>query len=301
MCGLLYPSEGLMAYERAWGGSHPGCLIFLLDQSGSMADKFGDKRVGGGRHKKDMVATVLNSFLHELVETNTVGTQVRPRAEVAVLGYGGDGVRSALSGHLAIKRFVTLPDLKNNPLRVSVRTRKEIDDTGNIIEQSIFFPEWVEASATGGTPMCQALVEAYQLAEEWAVAHPLNYPPVVINVTDGQATDGDITAPAAQLAGVSTNDGAALLFNCHITTLSSPAVSFPASEGEVPSDQYARQLFRVSSAIPDTARRAILAATGRELPSGSRGFIFHGDAESIKLMFTFASIARTVPLADLRG
>jgi len=285
-----------MAYDRPWGSAHPGCLIFLLDQSGSMSETFGGNQIGAGKRKSDMVATVLNSFLHELIETNTVGTDVRSRAEVSVIGYSGNGVGSALKGQLAGKNFVSLAELKNEPLRVSVRTRKEIDDTGNIIEQSIFFPEWVEPITAGGTPMCQALREAHSLAAKWSAAHPTNYPPVVINVTDGQAGDGDIKCPAGQITSVSTSDGPALLFNCHITDMTDQPVAFPAADGEVPPDQYARLLFSISSPVPDTARRAILATASKDLPPGSRGFVFNGDAESIKQMFTFASIARTVPL-----
>jgi hypothetical protein len=80
-------------YRQSWGGSHPGCLILLLDQSGSMSDSFGNTQAGAGRRKCDMVATVLNGFLNELIVTNTVAqkdgsTEVRPRADVAVISYG---------------------------------------------------------------------------------------------------------------------------------------------------------------------------------------------------------------------
>src|SRR6266705_3655894 len=70
-------------YLRPWGGAHPGCLIFLLDQSGSMSDPFGPGQAGGGKRKCDMVATILNSFLNELIVNNTIDhndgtTEVRP-------------------------------------------------------------------------------------------------------------------------------------------------------------------------------------------------------------------------------
>src|SRR5438874_12446003 len=100
-------------YRQSWGGSHPGCLILLLDQSGSMSDPFGYQQAGAGKRKCDMVATVLNGFLNELIVTNTIAhnnerSEVRPRADVAVLGYSGGFVGSVLSGELQGRDFVNL-------------------------------------------------------------------------------------------------------------------------------------------------------------------------------------------------
>jgi hypothetical protein len=269
-------------------------MILLLDQSYSMEDEFGGQQIGAGKKKKDMVATILNSFLHELVETNTVGAEVKPRVDIAVLGYHGNMVDSALSGPLASKPFVSLPDLKNNTVRVDVRERKEMDDTGNIVEIPVFFPIWVEPVADGGTPMQMALTRARELAEQWVASHPDNYPPVVINVTDGMATDvhdlDDLFPIVQELRQVSTSDGQTLLFNCHISEAAGNKVEFPANESEVSgADEYAQLMFSLSSEIPDTARNSIKQAYGRDLPIGTRGFIFNGDAVSVKDMFTFAS------------
>lgn len=283
-----------MPYEKQWGSTHPGCLIILLDQSGSMDDPFGGSQLGAGRKKKDMVATVLNNLLHEFIKANTVGTMIKPRADVAVIGYSGSGVTSALSGGLSSKPFVTLKDLNDNPLRIDARTKKEMDDTGNIIEVPVYFPVWVEPVASGGTPMCAALKKAKELAETWVSAHPDNYPPVVINVTDGAATDGDPMVPAKELLSVHTSDGATLLFNVHITDKSDPEVAFPNTDLGLPNDPFAKPLFDMSSVIPETAIKNIATATGTTLAVGSRGFIFNGDAGSVRQMFIFATVGASV-------
>lgn len=279
-----------MPYEKQWGSTHPGCLIILLDQSGSMDDPFGGTQLGAGKKKKDMVATVLNNLLHEFIKSNTVGTTIKPRADVAVLGYSGNSVTSALSGSLAGKSFITLKDLNDNPLRIDPRTKKEMDDTGNIIEVPVYFPVWVESVASGGTPMCAALGKAKELAEQWVSAHPENYPPVVINVTDGAATDGDPITPAKELLSVRTSDGETLLFNCHITEKPDPTVEFPVSDSGLPNDQFAKPLFDMTSVIPETAIKNIAGATGTTLAIGSRGFVFNGDAASVRQMFIFATV-----------
>lgn len=287
-----------MAYSRYWQSASPGCIVILLDQSLSMEDPFGGSQIGANKRKADMVATVLNNLLNELITTNTNGEIVKPRADIAVIGYGGLGTTSALVGDLSSKSFVTLPELKNNPLRIETRMKKEMDDTGNIVETPTFFPLWIESVASGGTPMCAALIKAKALAEQWVQTHPDNYPPVIINITDGAATDDDyqlgfpnIKQVCSELRALSTSDGNALLFNCHITDSTNPEIAYPSMRSEVPVDKYnlAILLFELSSELPDGIRAKVLENTGESLASGARGFIFNGDANSVRNMFTFAT------------
>src|ERR1700730_1176222 len=103
-------------------------MIFLLDQSGSMSDNFGQAQAGGGRRKCDMVATILNGFLNELIALNSKPkpdgtTEIRPRADIAVLGYEGNSARSVLSGSLGSKMFATLPELQMNPIDIEKREK----------------------------------------------------------------------------------------------------------------------------------------------------------------------------------
>jgi hypothetical protein len=289
------------SYSQQWGGTHPGCLILLLDQSRSMSDSFGYAQAGGGKRKCDMLATVLNGFLNELIVTNTVmrndnSAEVRPRADVVVLGYGGTTVEPVLMGMLEGRRFVSLPELHKNPLRIEKRIEQEVDDTGNILELEVDFPIWVEPQTGGGTPMCAALWQARDLAEQWARENSYNYPPVVINVTDGMATDGDPITPAYELCRVSTNDGQALLFTVHLTHINSAPIAYPASENELPEDSIARKLFTISSIIPESSRKQLQSLLGRDVFPGARGLIFNGDAASVRQMFVFASVPATQPL-----
>src|SRR2546423_3040343 len=106
-------------YTRDWASYQPGCMIFLLDQSGSMSEQFGLTQAGRGRRKCDVVAMILNSFLNELITTNLIprkdGTSdVRPRADICVLGYEGSNIQSIFSGALAGRDFVSLPELYMN-------------------------------------------------------------------------------------------------------------------------------------------------------------------------------------------
>jgi hypothetical protein len=288
-------------YQQDWASHQPGCMIFLLDQSGSMSSKFGQLQAGRDRRKCDVVATILNSFLNELITTNLIpkpdGTSdVRPRADISAVGYEGSSISSVFSGALTGRDFVSLPELQMNPEDIEIRKQKDTDDTGREYEVDVPFPLWVRPKSGGGTPMCAALQRARDLASSWALSHPDSYPPVIINVTDGEATDGDLTTVAREISYISTNDGQALLFNVHITHLGDQPVAYPLYETELPNDKYARLLFSTSSVIPESSRALLEALLGRSVVPGSRGMIFNGDATSVRLMFNFASKPRTQPL-----
>jgi hypothetical protein len=288
-------------YSRRWNSATPGCMIFLIDQSGSMSDQFAIEQIGGGRRKCDMVATIFNSFLNELITVNTEvmadsNSEVKQRADICALGYEGTSATSALNGRLAGQPFATLAELQMNPLDIELRKRKEIDDTGNFYEVEIPFPVWIRPKHGGGTPMCAALRRAYDMASQWAINHPNNYPPVIINLTDGMSTDGDPLSLAQQITQIATSDGNALLFNVHITSVKASPVLYPSSERDLPNDSYARHLFAMSSVIPDTSRVLLESLLGSSIHPEARGMIFNGDASSIRLMFNFVSAPATQPL-----
>src|SRR5579859_3588237 len=120
-------------YTQNWQSTQPGCMIFLLDQSGSMGDKFGPAQAGRNRRKCDMVATILNNFLSELITINTIpqadgSSEVRQRADISVVGYeGASNVSHILSGALAGKDFVNLQELQTNPADMEIRKQKDYD------------------------------------------------------------------------------------------------------------------------------------------------------------------------------
>jgi hypothetical protein len=285
-------------YEQPWQSLHPGCLILLVDQSGSMEEAFGGTQLGSGKKKCDMVATVLNKLLNEFIASNTSNKTIKPRADVTAIGYNGNGLSWLLPGTSDSKPFTTLPELKASPIRVEKRSTKEMTDTGDVVTYDVEFYVWVEPAANGRTPMCAALARARDVAQQWKDAHPDNYPPVVINITDGQASDvKDETNPVElieavkQLKEVETADGATLLFICHLTDKPDAPVSFPSSETSLPNDKLARLLFSLADEIPQTAVRTIKSDTGTELLPGARAFIYNGDAGSVRQMFVFATVS----------
>jgi hypothetical protein len=159
-------------YGKMWGAAQPGYLIFLLNQSASMSNSFGLAHSDVSKRKCDMAASVLNSFLSELLAANTIphpdgSSEVRPRADVTILGYSNGSIRSILGGMLSGKVSASLPELQTNPISVEVRKRWEIDEAGQRIEIPITFPIWIEPKAEGSAPMCAALQYAQALIKGW--------------------------------------------------------------------------------------------------------------------------------------
>ena len=284
-----------MAYEQQWSSTHPGCLLVLVDQSESMDDPFGGVSLGGGTSKSEQVAAVINSVLDDYLRLNASGNTFKERAQFAVIGYSGASVRSALPSPLNAEDFVTLTQLHGAPLRTETRTQAKRGPDGQQIEVKSTAHIWVEAVAVGQTPMCGALRQATELTARWSAAHPESYPPVVINISDGLATDGNVEAAARPLLDIQTLDGKLLLFNCHITKKQEPAVEFARSEAEIPATQEARTLFWLSSSIPPSARRAFELTTKRKLEDGTRGYIFNGNALSVRKMLAFGTTSANLP------
>lgn len=144
------------------------------------------------------------------------------------------------------------------------------------------------------TPMCEALSSAAGICQGWVNAHASSFPPTVVNITDGEATDGDPSALASNLRAISGEDGSVLLFNVHISSRTANPVEYPPNEEGLP-DEYARLLFRMSSILPDPVRK-FAEQEGYTVTEQSRGFAFNADMVSL---IRFLAIG-TRPVAALR-
>jgi uncharacterized protein YegL len=269
-----------MSHNAEISRLNPSCFLFLIDQSGSMADVFGGSE--GNQKKADGVADAINKMLQNLVIKCAKEEGIRDYFHVGVIGYGVQ-VGPAFSGTLAGRQLVPISEVGNSPARVDQRNKSVPDGAGGLVEQSVRFPVWFEAVANGGTPMNQALGQAKAVIETWLSQHPNCFPPIVINITDGEATDGDPTNAAEEIRKLKSSDGEVLLFNIHCSSQNAQPVVFPATDTVLP-DQHARQLFRISSILP-SQMAAIASQEGLSAGEGARGFVFNaGMVEVIKAL-----------------
>jgi hypothetical protein len=263
-----------MAYQAEISRSNPSMFLFLIDQSGSMQDKFG----GGGGRKDQAVADAINRLLQNLAIKCAKSEGVRDYYHVGVLGYGAN-VGPAFGGSLAGKDLVPISTIADSPVEIEERTKKVEDGAGGLVEQKIRFPIWFKPVANGGTPMIQVLTKAQRIIEQWLSQHPDGFPPIIINITDGETTDGDPLKASEQVRALKSSDGNVLLFNVHISSIEGTKFEFPNSENELP-DQYAKLLFKMSSELPEHIHTAAEQEGYRVTPQ-SRGFVFNADIVSV--------------------
>jgi hypothetical protein len=244
--------EGDFVYEQQLNRQRPGCVILMVDRSGSMEEPF----FGTTTPKKAVVAEVLNDFLAELVLrcVKNAGEPPRDYYEVGVVGYGA-GVSWLLGG--------------SGPIPVS-----ELADLGDRVPRNDKgYPVWVGPAADNGTPYGAALDEVGRVLHGWIRRHPASFPPMIVNLTDGAPDDGDPTIWVDRIRTLSTDDGAVLLFNINLSAHPGAPSLFPNTDVYL-GDQFARDLFAQSSVLPDPMLQQA-RAMGLDVSSGARGFGFN--------------------------
>ena len=286
------------AYTARVTRKAPAAMILLVDQSGSMGDVWS----GGGGTKSVGVAESINNLLEALVFRSMMNRgDIYPYFDVAVLGYGGNGknaVRSLLPDTTLVDPIRSIDKISAHA-KVEKSTRNGIAEERNV---------WVNPHNNGGTPMCEAIINATRILAPWVKAHADSFPPIVMNVTDGISTDGPPQIPARDLLSLKTNDGSVLFFNINIAGLSdegrgsggaSPTpqptkpnplapsgarkILFPNESVQLPNEA-ARSLFDMSSVIPNQLRKS---AESLEivLAVGARGFAYNATSTDLTRFF----------------
>jgi hypothetical protein len=241
-----------------------------------MANSFGAGV--SGQTKAAGVADAINRLLQNLVIKCAKEEGVRDYYHVGVIAYGAN-VGPAFSGSLDGKDLVAISEIANSPARIEDRTKKVDDGAGGLVDQKVRFPIWFDPVSNGATPMCQALSQARNTLQAWIGQHPACFPPVVINITDGEATDGDPSDAANLIKSLKSSDGEVLLFNLHISSQRATPIEFADAEAGLP-DKFAQLLFRMSSPLPDYMRR-MAQEEGYRVSEVSRGFVFNANLEAV--------------------
>jgi hypothetical protein len=270
----------MASYVAEISRDRPGCILFLLDQSLSMGEPFaGETKTS----KAVTLADAINKLLMSLVLRCTQNVNEGPRNyfDIGVMGYGDSWERGpgpCLGGALGGRDLVSVKDLADNYVRVEERTRMVSDGAGGLVETKVKFPVWFDPVAEDGTPMREAIQLARDILRLWIVEHRRSYPPIVINITDGEPND-DPTEAARKLMDLETEDGSVLLYNLHLSGLAASPLLFPATSSGLP-DEFARMLFQMSSPVPSQIQKE-LRLEGYSIESGAKGFVFNSDAVAL--------------------
>ena len=269
-----------MPYTADISRSNPACFLFLIDQSASMVMALAGQP---GQRKMDRAAEAINGILNAVSLRCSQGMEIRDYFHIGVISYNTDSagratVKSALAGttpdqpFLLVSQVVDLAEVEDRQVR-------EPDGAGGLVEVTRKVPVWFRPSAEYGTPMCEALGIASRCLQSWINNYPDAFPPIVINITDGAATDGNPESLAGEIMSLATTDGNVLVFNVHLSEVAAMPVQYPDREDGLP-DDLAKRLFRMSSVLPESSRN--LAATlDLAVNEDSRGFVFNSDMAAL--------------------
>jgi len=261
-----------MSHTAEISRENPSCFLFLIDQSGSMADKVS----GQSKSKAQAVADAINKLLSNLTIKCAKSASIRDYYYVGILGYG-QSVGVAFTGRLAGKELVPISAIANYPARIEERIKKMDDGIGGLISQKVKFPVWIDPLANGGTPMKQAFVKANKIIDNFIFQYPDCFPPTIIHITDGAATDGDPRDEMKKVVNKFSRDGNVLLFNLHISSNpNAQMVEFPRNNYNLP-DQYSQMLFETSSQLTDFMISVARNEYHMNVTMGSKGFVLNGD------------------------
>ncbi len=246
--------------------------------------------------KSQLAADALNKTLYDLALNACMkdGRAV-DRINIGAYYYSSGRVRWAID---------TLPEGKGwSPARDWVNGFHHIEkvvissDGDQEIEQEI--PIWFFPQATGDTPMLGAMRKAADVVGRHVSEHPDSYPPIVINISDGEPTDGDwseVKQAASGITDCATNDGGSLLLNIQITEHSHSPLVFPRMQSVQGCPEEVIFMAEMSSELPANmlveARRI-----GMDLKEGSKGLILDADWS---LLTKFLRVGTTLTTETVR-
>ena len=275
-----------MPYTADISRANPTCFLFLIIECMGM-----DHPMPGqpGRTKGEIASDAVNRIVDTLAQRCSSGMDVRDYFHIGILGFTsehGSGqkleITNALRGTSPEYPFLPISQVVDAAHIVERRMRENYG--GEIVEVTRRMPVWLQVKGKLWDPMRGMLEFVERPLAEWISQHPNAYPPTVIIVCDGWATDGDPLGAAQRIKNLRTSDGNALLFIVHLSSAETRPTMFPAqgrglpSLGEATDDS--RLMFQMSSALPEGIRRQ---APSMDIPveESSRGLILNADAVAL--------------------
>ena len=271
-----------MPYTADISRMNPVCFLFLIDQSGSMSQALAGQP---GQRKMDQAAAAINRILDTMAQRCSQGMEVLDYFHIGVIGYYTDGAGNPVISSvfpettleqpfLTVSEVADLAEFEERQVKVS-------DGAGGLVDVTQQVPIWLLPFSQYGTPMCAALDIAHRALDTWIAQHTTSYPPIVINISDGAASDGHPESHAQQLMALSTNDGNTLLFNVHLSEVPATPIQYPDREDDLPqNDEFAKLMFRMSSVLPESSR-AQATVLDMAVSDQSRGYVFNADMTAL--------------------
>ena len=237
----------------------PALIIYLIDISGSMSEKF------DGATRIDHVNDAIGNILQRMVQRSTKGEIVAPRYRLGMFAYSDAPV-----------------DMLGR-----IETISEVVQRGK-----------PRLSVSNATNTHDAFVAARELLKREMPSLMGKPAPMVCHLTDGEYTGLDPRPVADEIMRLSNDDGNVLIENIYVGASFVKAIknveSWPGvrSPNEL-KDPYAQTLYHMSSPLPESYAE-IIEQEGYSLKSGSRMLIPCNSRELIELAFAMSGATPTV-------
>ncbi len=279
-----------MPYTADINRTNPSCFLFLVIQCMGMGQNMPGMP---GQTKGQVAVDAVNRIVDTLVQRCSQGMDVRDYFHIGILGFSSEGYlfntsklenTSSLAGTTTERPFLPISQVAE-VAEMEDRQVKENQGGGEIVEVARRFPVWLRNRTGKWDPMRQMLELMERPLADWVRQHPNSYPPTVVIVCDGWATDGDPYQAAERLKSLRTNDGNVLLYAVHLSSAKEAfPTMFPSRENGLPSMGEAtddsKMMFRMASVLPETTRRQA-ASLGFSVAENSRGLILNADAVAL--------------------
>lgn len=289
-------------YQASVSSKNPMLLVVLLDSSASMGDPIIQFENGEDPISKfDVASEMLNDFLYNAVDKCVVGDIFRKYVDFAILAYN-DNVFSPIKG-VSLSEY----PISVNKLGDEKHILKVID-VGDESYDGISSPiKWIsDDKVYGATSMWEAFRKAKEIISNWVEYHPDSHPPILINISDGMATDVEIIErlnnewisdfdglmkTCEEIKKLGTNDGNTLIANAHISDSEINEIKYPSSVEVIENlrDEFAPALFSMSSKIPPAWVERGEKYGISDLTNESRLYVYNADMSTLVKFFKFGT------------
>lgn len=245
-----------MSYQTLATSKTPALIIYLLDVSGSMSEKLGNKR------RIDVVMEALGTMLRQMVFRSTKGSNVSPRYRIAMYAYS-DHVYDLLGGVKTVDQIAQLgvPGLST---MLSTDTARAFAQAEKLLQQEL-----------PNLSQCPA--------------------PLVCHMTDGEYTGADPESVARRIMAMRVPDGNILVENIFISenVLKEPITDLKRWSGVRPSTKlasnHAHKLRAMSSPVPPSYR-ALIREMGYDLADDAVMMIPGMTQELVQMGFVMSTV-----------
>lgn len=278
-------------YEKEITSRSRTAFVIAVDCSRSMSE---ETAMPDGRivPKSWAVAEAVDRIVCELIMRARRDGTVRDYYDIALLGYSDNAVFPMIDPR---RDFIPVSEMESyRPAQRSIH-RDSILSNGEHVVRTELLDCWVTPRSEGDTPMFEAFSHINAIVSEWC-RRPCNadsFPPVIFNVTDGEASDCDadeLRSMAGQIKANRTSDGNALLINIHISSnRADVSMIFPADEQIAEGDRYARLLADCSSIMPAPFEEMIRSQRGDTARPPFRAMGYNASVTELVTMLNIGS------------